>query len=165
MGAKYLIFLVVVMVLISGCAKTKPVVTDITGAAFGDAQEDVSEEVVENETVPDEVEGEIEETEAEETEEEELPPGTHIVTIKDLKLDPQDLTIQKGDTVIWDHQDEWEEDDLTKHYLAAHSNEFRSPIFYKGDRFEHTFEKIGEFTYIDVLYKDRSYMRGKIIVE
>jgi len=174
MGLKYLIFLVIVLLLISGCAtnKTQPAVTDITGAVTGDVQEgeNVSKGGVENETVPDEVEKEeneeTKEEESEETEvEEELPPGTHLVTIKKLKLEPQELTIKKGNTVIWEHQDEWEEDDETRHYLAAHSNEFRTPILYKGDKFEHTFNETGTFTYIDVLYKGRGQMRGKIIVE
>ncbi len=164
MGVKYLIYLVMAMVLISGCSiggKTKPVVTDITGAVVEGAQkEPVVEEKAGNEIIPEkaEEEGKVEEGG-------EAPPQRHIVVIKELRLDPQELTIKRGDTVVWDNQDDWEGDEETKHYLAAHSNEFRSSVLYKGDMFEHTFNKTGTFTYIDILYKDRDYMRGEIKVE
>lgn len=179
MGMKTLIFLVIA-VLISACSaeeKTRPIVTDITASVVGNIQEvnESEEEIGENETIPEEVEGEIEENktrvvgeeteEIEEEEKEELPAGAQVITIKELRLEPQELTIEKGDTVVWKHEDKWEKNEETKHYLAAHSNEFRSPILYYGSTFEHTFNKTGTFTYIDVMYKERSYMRGKIIVE
>lgn len=177
MGVKTLIFLAALIVLISACSveKTKPVVTDI-GGEVKQEEPKVEEKIAEEkETVPEggrqEVEeGEIEVTEKEEKEQEKeqeavLPPGTHVIKIKDLKLDPRELSIRRGDTVIWEHEDEWEKDGETKHYLAAHTNEFRSPVLYYGDKFEHTFGKAGTFTYIDIVYKDRDYMRGKIIVE
>lgn len=157
------------MVLISSCAteKTKPVVTDVGGEVKEETK--IEEKTVEEKEVvteePEKEEGTVEEESQEEGKEEALPSGTRVITIKDLKLDPQELTIKKGDTVIWKHEDTWEEDEETRHYLAAHSNEFRTPILYYGDTFEHTFNKTGTFTYIDVLYKERSYMRGTIIVE
>jgi plastocyanin len=181
MGAKDWLFLMVLFILISGCSinKTQPVVTDITGSVVYEEvseEETVSEEaVVEEDVISEEVVSDNETTEEEiipeeeinetEEQEEELPPGTHIVTIKDLSLSPKELTIKQGDTVVWKHEDTWENDGETRHYLAAHSNEFRSPIFYYGETFEHTFENEGTFTYIDVLYKDRGYMRGEIVVE
>lgn len=175
------------MVLISSCAveeKTKPIVTDITREFVGEVQQEEAEEketveeegivpeeveeekiVEEDETVPEEIEeAEINESEEEQAEEE-LPPGTHVVTIKELKLEPQELTIKKGDKVVWKHEDEWEEEGETRHYLAAHNNEFRTPILYYGDTFEHTFSETGIFTYIDIMYGGRDYMRGKIVVE
>jgi plastocyanin len=181
MGAKDWLFLTVLFILISGCSvnKTQPVVTDITGSVV---YEEVSEETVPDNEVTEEIVSESEEivsdnetTEEEiileeeinetEEQEEDLPPGTHIVTIKDLSLVPKGLTIKQGDTVVWKHEDTWENDGETRHYLAAHSNEFRSPIFNYGETFEHTFDNEGTFTYIDVLYKDRGYMRGEIVVE
>lgn len=172
MGVKTLIFLAALMVLISACSveKTKPIVTDISGEAKQEELKVEEKEVEKEETTQEEEKvGKIEEEESDEIEEEEkeeiLSPGTHIVTIKDLKLNPQELTIREGDTVVWKHEDEWERNGETKHYLAAHTNEFRSPILYYGDKFEHTFGKAGTFTYIDIIYKDRDYMRGKIIVE
>ena len=170
MGGKTLVFLIIAFLLISGCSigKTKPVVTDITGAAVQEPSTDTEEITEQNDTVEQNETAEQNETTIEEpeiNETEEVPEGTHIITIKDLKLEPRELTIKKGDIVVWKHEDEWEEDEETKHYLAAHSNEFRTPILYNGDTFEHTFENEGIFTYIDVLYKERDYMRGKIIVE
>ncbi len=165
MGVKSISLALILILLISGCNadKTKPVVTDLSGAAV---QEEVVGEPVkqqeENKTIPEE---DIEEPVTNESEETELPAGSYIITIKDLKLDPQELTIKKGETVIWKHEDTWESDESTKHYIAAHSNEFRSPIFYYGETFSHTFNKTGTFTYIDVLYKGRDFMRGTIIVE
>ena len=184
MGAKDWLFLVVVLILISGCSvdKTIPVITDVTGSVVqGGGQVNLGKEVIEEDIVSEEeivseneITGDIEteeigtednEEDAEETIVEELPPGAHIITIKELKLEPQKLTINHRDTVVWKHEDTWEEDEDTRHYLAAHSNEFRSPIFYYGETFEHTFENIGTFTYIDVLYKDRETLRGEIVVE
>jgi len=173
MGGKTIIFLIAVMVLISACTdKTIPVVTDISGGAVVvDSQVIVGDEV-ENETVPVETEGLINESEWQEEEIEEsqqqeviLPLGVHVVIIKDLKLDPQELTINQGDTVVWKHEDTYEKEEETRHYIAAHSNEFRSPIFYYGQTFNHTFNKIGTFTYIDIIYKERNNLRGTIIVE
>ncbi|MBW2975308.1 hypothetical protein KY366_06325, partial [Candidatus Woesearchaeota archaeon] len=109
--------------------------------------------------------GEEETEESESEEEEETGPKTHIVTIKDLRLNPQELTIKKGDTVQWKNEDTWEGDEETDHYLAAHTNEFRTPVLHYGDEFEHTFNNTGTFTYIDIFYKERNYLRGKIIVE
>jgi len=170
MGVKALIFLVALMVLISACSmeKTKPVVTtpgeedsfpDITGKVVEDVTDE--DEEVDEEPVEEEEEVEADYTEAEE----ELPPGTHNIIIKDLKLEPRELTIKKGDIVVWKHEDTWEKDESTRHYLAAHTNEFRSPILFYEDTFEHTFENTGTFTYIDILYKDRGLLRGKIVVE
>ena len=176
MTLKWLIPFIIVMLFISGCSignKTKAVITDVgeepteevTGAVVEQGLED--ETVGEDETLEGDTEEETEPSETEEeTEEEteqELPPGHHIITIKELRLDPKELTIQKGDTVIWKHEDTW--DDTTKHYLAAHTNEFRSPIFYYGEEFNHTFNEAGTFTYFDIMYKERDLMRGKIIVE
>jgi len=120
------------------------------------------EEVVEADNTS--VEEENEEQGIEE-EKEELLPAANTIIIKDLKLDPQELTILKGDTVIWKHEDTWEQEGSTRHYLAAHSNEFRSPILFYGDTFNHTFNKNGTFTYIDIIYKEKASMRGTIIVE
>lgn len=157
-------------ILLSSCStedKTKPVISDITGAVVqGDEQveegnETAGNETVGNETITGESGEEINVTGKDINETE----GVHIIIIKDLKLDPQELTIKVEDTVVWKHEDEWEEDEETKHYLAAHSNEFRSPIFFYGQTFEHTFDNTGTFTYIDVMYKGRKLMRGTIIVE
>ena len=162
MGWKYLAFLFIVMVLVSGCSgKTKPVVSDVTQITGEAVKEDIKEEstleeIKENITVP-------EEEQAEEQTGEPKLQNVHEVLIKDLRLEPQELTIKIGETVVWKHEDKWE--GVTKHAIAAHNNEFRSPMLYFGETFNHTFNRTGTFTYIDVVYKERDFMRGKIIVE
>lgn len=94
----------------------------------------------------------------------EEPTNQFTILIKDLKLIPQELTVKKGDTVTWKHQDKGDGDD-TRHYLAAHSNEFRTPILCYGDTFSHTFNTVGTFTYVDIVYKEKDDLRGEIIVE
>jgi plastocyanin len=167
----------IIVVLISACSinKTKPVVTDITGEVVrgvvpedegGGAELEEQESEEEAEIEGGEEETELEEGEAEEEEQEEeevLPPGTNLVTIKDMKLDPLELTIKKGETVLWKHEDEFQEN--TRHFLSAHNGEFRSSFLFYGDTFNHTFDKEGTFTYFDIIYKDRTLLRGKIIVE
>ena len=167
MGVKPLVLLVMVIILTSACSigKTKPVVTDLNGVQKEPVKEEPEVVIVKPKEVIVEKEEEIIEEPEVVNETEELPPGTHLVLIKDLKFDPQELTIKKGETVRWKHEDTYEEEEETRHYVAAHNNEFRSPIFYFGQTFEHTFESEGTFTYIDVIYKDRAAMKGTIIVE
>ncbi len=175
MGVKTLVFLVGFMILISACSmdKTKPIisepgeevvdsgVTDITGKAVDDLTDAEVEEDAETDEI-DMDEPDIDEPDLNESED---VTGVHTVIIKDLKLNPKELTIKKGDTVVWEHEDTWEDEGSTRHYIAAHTNEFRSSILFYGDTFEHTFENEGTFTYIDVLYKERNALRGKIVVE
>ncbi|MBU0627708.1 MAG: hypothetical protein KKC75_00840 [Nanoarchaeota archaeon] len=171
MGVKILLILVLI-VLITGCSeKTKPVVTDLGEEAVAQEnhvqQNDVSTEAVPepivqiNDTVI--VDDEI--NVSEQINESDSGPGEHIIVINDLKYDQQTLTISQGDTVMWKNQDTWSNDGETKHYIAAHSNEFRSSVMPYGGTFSHTFNNTGTFTYIDVIYKDRASMRGTIIVE
>lgn len=172
MGVKYLIFLIAVMFFISSCSlgdKTRPVVTDVGGEVSKEESPivgNVIKEPAENKTEVVSVgeEDKTEEIKAEEEAEEKMPPGTHIITIKDLRLNPQELTIKKGDTIVWKHEDTWEQNGETRHLLYQHFGEFRTPPLYYGDTFNHTFNKTGTYTYNDAIYKDRDYMRGKIIV-
>jgi len=178
---RWLVLLVLLVFLVSSCStgKTIPVVSDVV--AEGNVPDDVWEEVnepVEEDVVENETEDEINETVDEESAsaneesgeqetevEEELADNMHKIIIQDLKLLPKEIIIKKGDTVIWENKDQYETEGQTKHLVAAHDNEFRSGILVFGDKFEHTFNNEGTFTYIDVFYKDRNDLRGKIIVE
>lgn len=173
MGARSLIFLIIAVILISACSvqnKTKPVITDLPA---GNVVQDIKEKEPAPAETPAKPAIEVPETAEEKEEEkpaaagnkEELPSTSHVVIIKDLKLEPRELNISVGDTVVWKDEDEWEKEGETKHYLVAHSNEFRSPHLYYGDTFSHTFSKKGTFTYFDVIYKDKENLKGKIIVE
>jgi plastocyanin len=166
MGVKQIITVILVL-LLSGCftEKTKPVVEDLTGNVVaplpnekpGQNESNPSPNV--EETPPGAPENPASDVTAE------IPDNVHYVVIEDLRLNPQELTINKGDTVIWDNEDDWEQDEATRHYLYSHTNEFRSPILYKGDTFNHTFNTVGTFTYNDIYYKERDLMRGTIIVK
>ncbi len=87
-----------------------------------------------------------------------------IVTIENIRLNPQQLKIKKGDKVIWKHKDKPKETGPIKHMLYSYSEKLRSPVLEYGQSFNHTFNKTGTHYYYDVFYKDRLYMKGKIIV-
>jgi plastocyanin len=179
MGVKSLVFIIVILFLFSGCAdKTQPIISDISGvsdSSDSESLDDISGDVVKDINDVEYVGDDSDETDVDDDAElndnednpddVEVDDGVHTVLIKGLKLNPKELEIKKGDTVIWEHNDDWESDGPTKHYFAAHSNEFRTPILYKGDTFEHTFEEEGTYTYLDIIYKDRGNLYGKIIVE
>ncbi|MBW2989404.1 hypothetical protein KY358_03740 [Candidatus Woesearchaeota archaeon] len=180
---KAIVMIMILVLFVSACSigKTKPIVKNIEEKAeeslIGkeeaekESNEAVKEKAAEeslNETKKNESEESVDEAEDEEAEEdgeEKHLPETITITIKGLKLEPQEIMIKQGDTVVWKHEDEWEEEGETRHYIAAHSNVFRSPILYYGDEFSYTFKNRGTFTYFDVLYKKKPQMRGEIIVE
>lgn len=89
---------------------------------------------------------------------------TWKVTLKDFKLMPRTLSISAGDTVVWLNEDERRGRPLD-HLLASHFEEFRSPVFTKGQNFSHTFSVSGTYTYFDILYKSRDLLEGTISVK
>ncbi|MBI2139382.1 hypothetical protein HYU14_00540 [Candidatus Woesearchaeota archaeon] len=89
--------------------------------------------------------------------------ATHNVVIKNFRLDPQEITIRKGDRVIWQNDDMWREEGIY-HQFFAHNNRFRTPKFFSGESANLTFEEPGTYTYFDVIYKEREFLRGKITV-
>ncbi|MEA2036524.1 MAG: hypothetical protein U9O94_03385 [Nanoarchaeota archaeon] len=171
MGVKCLLPLILI-VFISGCAedKTQAIVSDIERPLDDIDSSSLDVIVIEDETAEDITEetsdgGATEEESIEEQpnlDVEETPSEKNIIIIKDLKLEPQELTIKKGEKVTWKHQDEWSTN--TKHLLNSHSNEFRSPVMLYGDEFTCKFENNGTFTYIDIMQKGRIYLRGTITV-
>jgi len=179
---KVLILAIVLVILVSGCytgPKTKAVVTDITGEAVKEkeppkVQENIIKEEIENQTAEnieteEEKEEQPSENETEEQIKEETEKKTELktwnVNIEDLKLNPKELTIGKGDIVVWSHKTtQWGDEEIIKVQLVTHIPEFRSPLLTTGDSFSHTFNKTGTFTYIDLFHKDREQMRGTVIV-
>ena len=155
------------LVLISGCIRISSgptgavVVEDAPEEPAEQAAKPILETIIETEVVG---EGTTEEKNATKEPKEE-GPKTNTIEIKDLKLDPQELKIKVGDTVIWNHSDRFADRSDIKHMIKAHYNEFRSTTLYYGDTFNHTFSKAGEYGYIDVVYKETKDLRGNIIVE
>tara|TARA_Y100000310_G_C20428695_1_gene690318 strand:+ start:279 stop:845 length:567 start_codon:yes stop_codon:yes gene_type:complete len=89
---------------------------------------------------------------------------TWKIVIKDLSLVPRELTISKGDKVIWENQDERSGKGLD-HFLVSHQDLFRSERFSKDESFSYVFNSSGTFTYFDVLYKKKTSMKGTIVVK
>ena len=146
--------LFVLVFFLVGCENSTDVVVR-TGAVGNVIVDTVVDDVVEVvEDSPDEIEA-VENATAGET---------HIVRIEALRLKPDTLTISVGDTVIWKNNDQFKVGGVF-HRLISYKKEFRSERFFRGEQFEHTFEKAGTFVYTDLIFTDRESMRGEIIVE
>lgn len=79
--------------------------------------------------------------------------GTTQVLIKDFKFRPDQITIQKGDTVTWTHPGD-----------ASHTVKFadsESQILKNGGTYSKTFNQAGTFDYTCGIHP---YMKGKVIV-
>ena len=81
--------------------------------------------------------------------------GAGAVTIKDFAFDPGDLTVAKGTTVTWKH------DDSATHRIKSGDGSFDGEDLKNGDSFEHTFDTAGTFDYICGIHPS---MKGKITV-
>jgi len=78
---------------------------------------------------------------------------TMQVSIKDLKFQPDQVTINKGDTVTWTNMDS-----------MSHDVKFKdagSPALKKGETYSKTFDRAGTFDYICDIHPS---MKGKVIV-
>ena len=129
---KGLILVVILMILISGCytgPKTKAVVTDIAGEAVREkeppkVQENVVKEEIENQTAEnieteEEKEEQLSEKQIEEKIKEEVENKTETKTwdinIEDLRLNPKELMVKKGDTAKWNHKTtQWGDEEIIK---------------------------------------------------
>lgn len=66
----------------------------------------------------------------------------HKVTIKNLKYDPDKLSIKPGETVVWVNKDD------NDHTVTSDKGDtLKSDNLGSGDTFKYTFEKKGEFKY------------------
>jgi plastocyanin len=63
------------------------------------------------------------------------------VTIENLKYQPEMITVDVGDTVIWTNKDERE------HSVTADDGSFNSGKLRKGKSFSRTFDKPGKYPY------------------
>jgi len=76
------------------------------------------------------------------------------VSIKDFKFQPDQVTIKKGDTVIWTNIDPVPHD--------VKSKGFESPDMKKGETYSKTFNEAGTFDYLCEIHPN---MKGKVIVK
>ncbi len=84
------------------------------------------------------------------------PVSTASVEIKDFAFNPATLTISKGTTVTWTHND------TAPHTVTENNNVFNSPTLTKGQTFSYTFNEAGTFDYYCSIHPTR--MKGKVVV-
>ena len=170
MDKKILALIVIILVFLSGCqiAEEQTEETIETGEEeLNDTAETEGEtveinigEIVEiNITEPEEGLNETIEPEEETEDINATEPEENVLTIEidHLTLSQKYVTIEKGTTIVWINQESH------PHMLAAHYGEFRSPRLEQGDSFNHTFNDVGEYTYICAIFKTQ--IRGTITVE
>ena len=140
MDKKIIFLLIVLGIVLSGC--------QITEEQTEEPVETGEEEL--NETIePEEETEDINDTESEE--------NVFTIEIDNLTLSQKYVTIEKGTTVVWTNKES------RPHMLAAHYGEFRSSRLEQGDSFSHTFNEVGEYTYICAIFKKN--IAGTINVE
>jgi len=85
---------------------------------------------------------EEEQNEEEVEEEEQNDPVTHNIEIINFNMNPNQLTIKVGDTIIWTNNDG------ASHTVTSDmSGELDSPLLSNGDTYTHKFDIIGIFGY------------------
>jgi len=80
---------------------------------------------------------------------------SHTVVIDGVKYDPEALTINRGDTVVWVNKDPF------PHTVTSKGN-FDSHSIAAGKSWKYTARKAGEFTYICTFHPN---MKGTLIVK
>lgn len=81
----------------------------------------------------------------------------HAVSISDIKYDPKEIKVKKGDTVVWTN-----EDDRDHTVTADDGKSFDSGNLNTGGKFDHKFDKPGRYKY-HCDYHPR--MKATVIVE
>jgi plastocyanin len=71
-----------------------------------------------------------------------VPPSAVVVDIAKFAYGPKEITIAPGTKVVWTNHDE------TPHTVAGNDKSFTSKGLDTDDKFEHTFDKEGDFGYI-----------------
>ena len=79
----------------------------------------------------------------------------HTVTIQGLKLKPDKIEIEPGDTVVWVNKDDRD------HTVVADDGSFESGRIRNGKSYEKKFSKPGKYNYGDDLHPR---MRGVVVV-
>ena len=90
-----------------------------------------------------------------------IPTG-NTISIENLKFVPDKLRASKGTTITWKHNDKYV--DNMKHMIRIYPIGAASPQIFYGESFSYTFNESGEYTVIDIIYREKN-VRGKVIVE
>ena len=81
--------------------------------------------------------------------------ATHTVLMRNIKFNPRNITIDRGDTVRWENRDN------EPHNAIARNDSFHTDTFNKGGSASHTFKEAGEFPYFCSIHQG---MTGKVTV-
>ncbi|MHB1055521.1 MAG: cupredoxin domain-containing protein [Thermoleophilia bacterium] len=87
-----------------------------------------------------------------------------VIEIQDLKFNPSEVTIKKGDTVRWVNKDQTAHTSTAKGWKSppddplSWNSEPKNP----GETYERTFDAVGDFEYSCLIHP---YMNAKVIVE
>ena len=186
MDIKIIAILVLLCFLLSSCASESNNVDDITISDIGDETQDTGE-ITDGETdvVAEEQTGTEDTSDTEEEDQEDIVPdettgseddstddeaegNSEFIEMEDLKFKPATMTVQKGTTVRWIHNDRYNNDDQIVHQVALYrkldsSFYVRSGRMMFGDRFNYTFTESGDYWYMDIIFKDK--MRADIHVD
>jgi len=121
---------------------------------INDEEEFSVEEVIEEDVAADNSEG----LEFEELSYKGVDGENHVVSIEEYSFTPKEIVIKKGDTVTWVNNGE------RKHYIFSLGlpKRIKSLNLFLGDEYSVTFDEVGEFRYLDIIFKG---MQGKVIVE
>ena len=84
-------------------------------------------------------------------------PQTHVIELRGMKMDPQVLTVNVGDTI------EWKNDDIVPHTATTtDSKEFDSGSIAVGASWKYVAGKKGTFLYDCTFHPN---MRAKLVVQ
>jgi plastocyanin len=69
-------------------------------------------------------------------------PKTHTVTIEGMRVQPETLTVERGDTIVWVNKD------LVPHTATSKAGNFDSKLIEADKSWKYTVRKKGDFAYI-----------------
>lgn len=89
----------------------------------------------------------------------------HQIIINRNSFEPEELTVSVGDTITWVSQDDRSHVVVgrasTTQYIEDENLGWKSPTMKQGESYSYTFQKKGEFSYLDSVFG----FKGKIIIE
>lgn len=85
------------------------------------------------------------------------PSGSVVITMADIKFDPEDATAEAGQQVCWIN-----EDAIDHNAVDEQGGAFRSELFGKGKTFTTTIDEPGEISYVCTVHPG---MTGTLTVE
>ena len=76
------------------------------------------------------------------TAEQRRKPKTHTVTMENMRFQPGDLTVTRGDTIVWVNKD------LVSHTATSKAGGFDSQLVAADKSWRFTVQKNGDFAYV-----------------